>query len=136
MSTISTSMASRVAAEHERRGQGYVAAPVFGNPEAAKSRQLFVVAAGATSDVERCQPLFDVLGQKTFAIGTEPWQANLIKLLGNMMTATALEMLGGLDCRSWPRRFCLNLLSAPHSMSVCWRDCLRIGPFLAARCTG
>jgi 3-hydroxyisobutyrate dehydrogenase-like beta-hydroxyacid dehydrogenase len=94
MSTISTSMASQVAAEHERRGQGYVAAPVFGNPEAAKARQLFIIAAGATSHVERCQPLFDVLGQKTFAIGTEPWQANLIKLLGNMMTATTLEMLG------------------------------------------
>jgi 3-hydroxyisobutyrate dehydrogenase-like beta-hydroxyacid dehydrogenase len=94
MSTISTAMASQVAAEHERRGQGYVAAPVFGNPEAAKARQLFIVAAGATSHVERCQPLFDVLGQKTFAIGTEPWQANLIKLLGNMMTATTLEVLG------------------------------------------
>jgi 3-hydroxyisobutyrate dehydrogenase-like beta-hydroxyacid dehydrogenase len=94
MSTISTSMASQLAAEHERRGQGYVAAPVFGNPEAAKARQLFIIAAGTTSDVERCQSLFDILGQKTFAIGAEPWQANLIKLLGNMMTATTLEMLG------------------------------------------
>ena len=94
MSTISTSMASQVAAEHERRGQGYVAAPVFGNPEAAKARQLFIIAAGSTSDIERCESLFDILGQKTFAIGTEPWQANLIKLLGNMMTATTLEMLG------------------------------------------
>lgn len=94
MSTISTSMACQLAAEHERRGQGYVAAPVFGNPQAAKARQLFIVAAGAASDVERCQPLFDVLGQKTFAIGTEPSHANLIKLLGNMMTATTLEMLG------------------------------------------
>lgn len=94
MSTISTSMASALAAEHERRGQGYVAAPVFGNPDAAKARQLFIVVAGAASDVERCQPLFDVLGQKTFAVGTEPAHANLIKLLGNMMTATTLEMLG------------------------------------------
>jgi len=94
MSTISTSMASQVAAEHTRHGQGYVAAPVFGNPDAAKARQLYIIAAGAQADVERCQPLFDVLGQKTFVIGTEPEQANLIKLLGNMMTATTLEMLG------------------------------------------
>jgi len=94
MSTISTSMASQVAAEHARHGQGYVAAPVFGNPEAAKAHQLFIVAAGAQADIERCQTLFDVLGQKTFVIGTEPEHANLIKLLGNMMTATTLEMLG------------------------------------------
>jgi 3-hydroxyisobutyrate dehydrogenase-like beta-hydroxyacid dehydrogenase len=94
MSTISTFAASRLAQEHARHGQGYVAAPVFGNPDAAKTRQLFVIAAGAPGDVERCQPLFDALGQKTFVIGTDPGQANLVKLLGNMMTATTLEMLG------------------------------------------
>jgi 3-hydroxyisobutyrate dehydrogenase-like beta-hydroxyacid dehydrogenase len=94
MSTISTSAASRLAQEHARRGQGYVAAPVFGNPVAAKARQLFIVAAGATADVERCQPLFDSLGQKTFVVGTDPGHANLVKLLGNMMTATTLEILG------------------------------------------
>jgi 3-hydroxyisobutyrate dehydrogenase-like beta-hydroxyacid dehydrogenase len=94
MSTISTSAASDLAREHARHGQGYVAAPVFGNPDAAKAHQLFIVAAGAQADVERCQPLLDRLGQKTFVIGTDPEQANLIKLLGNMMTATTLEMLG------------------------------------------
>jgi 3-hydroxyisobutyrate dehydrogenase-like beta-hydroxyacid dehydrogenase len=94
MSTIGTSTASHLATEHARRGQGYVAAPVFGNPEAAKARQLFVVAAGAPADVERCHPLFDILGQKTFVAGTDPGHANLIKLLGNMMTATTLETLG------------------------------------------
>jgi 3-hydroxyisobutyrate dehydrogenase-like beta-hydroxyacid dehydrogenase len=94
MSTISTSAASRFAAEHARRGQGYVAAPVFGNPDAARARQLFIVAAGAPADLERCQPLFDSLGQRTFVVGADPSHANLIKLLGNMMTATTLEMLG------------------------------------------
>jgi 3-hydroxyisobutyrate dehydrogenase-like beta-hydroxyacid dehydrogenase len=94
MSTISTATASHLASEHARHGQGYVAAPVFGNPDAAKARQLFIVAAGAPVDVERCRPLIDNLGQQTFVIGTDPEQANLVKLLGNMMTATALEMLG------------------------------------------
>ena len=93
MSTISTSMASQAAAEHARHGQSYVAAPVFGNPEAAKARQLFIIAAGTSSDIERCQPLFDILGQRTFIVGPEPAMANLVKLLGNMMTATTLEVL-------------------------------------------
>jgi 3-hydroxyisobutyrate dehydrogenase-like beta-hydroxyacid dehydrogenase len=38
MSTVSTSTASYLAGEHARSGQGYVAAPVFGNPDAAKAR--------------------------------------------------------------------------------------------------
>ena len=94
MSTISTATASRLASEHARRGQGYVAAPVFGNPDAAKARQLYIVAAGVPGDVERCRPLIDGLGQQMFVAGSDPAVANLIKLLGNMMTATTLEMLG------------------------------------------
>jgi 3-hydroxyisobutyrate dehydrogenase-like beta-hydroxyacid dehydrogenase len=93
MSTISTAMSSELAREHARRGQGYVAAPVFGNPDAAKERLLFIVAAGAAADIQRCQPLFDSLGQRTFVAGAEPWHANLVKLLGNMMSATALEVI-------------------------------------------
>jgi 3-hydroxyisobutyrate dehydrogenase-like beta-hydroxyacid dehydrogenase len=94
MSTISTAAASLLASEHARYGQGYVAAPVFGNPDAAKARQLYIVAAGVPADVERCQPILDTLGQRTFVVGADPGEANLVKLLGNMMSATALEMLG------------------------------------------
>ena len=94
MSTISTAAASLLANEHARYGQGYVAAPVFGNPDAAKARQLYIVAAGALADVERCRPILDALGQRTFVVGAGPGEANLVKLLGNMMSATALEMLG------------------------------------------
>src|SRR6202051_4528275 len=94
MSTISTAAASLLASEHARKGQGYVAAPVFGNPDAAKARQLYIVAAGIPADVERCRPLTDNLGQRTFVVGADPGEANLVKLLGNMRSATALEMLG------------------------------------------
>src|SRR5258706_8544237 len=93
MNTVGTATAEFLARKHAVRDQGYVAAPVFGNPAAAKARQLFIVAAGHTADVNRCQPLFDVLGQRTFIVGSDPAHANLIKLLGNMMTATTLEML-------------------------------------------
>jgi 3-hydroxyisobutyrate dehydrogenase-like beta-hydroxyacid dehydrogenase len=92
MSTISTAAASQLASAHARCGQGYVAAPVFGNPDAAKARQLFIVAAGPPVDVERCRPLLDQLGQRTFVVGNEPAHANLVKLMGNMLTATALEI--------------------------------------------
>jgi 3-hydroxyisobutyrate dehydrogenase-like beta-hydroxyacid dehydrogenase len=94
MSTISTATAAELTIQHACWRQGYVAAPVFGNPDAAKARLLYIVAAGDAADVARCRPLLDCLGQRTFVIGADPAVANLIKLLGNMLTATTLEMLG------------------------------------------
>jgi len=77
MSTISPAAASELARRHAQRGQGYVAAPVFGNPDAAKARELFIIAAGAAAEIKRCQPIFDVLGQRTFLVGNDPAAANL-----------------------------------------------------------
>ena len=94
MSTISPSASMQFAEAHRKFDQGYVAAPVFGNPDAAKARELYVIAGGASDQLQRCQPIFDLLGQRTFLIGSEPASANLVKLAGNMMTATTLEMLG------------------------------------------
>jgi 3-hydroxyisobutyrate dehydrogenase-like beta-hydroxyacid dehydrogenase len=93
MSTISTEAAARFAREHTRCHQHYIAAPVFGNPDAAKARELFIIAAGEPDHVARIQPIFDLLGQQTFYVGAEAASANLVKLAGNVMTATALEML-------------------------------------------
>jgi 3-hydroxyisobutyrate dehydrogenase-like beta-hydroxyacid dehydrogenase len=94
MSTITATTASHLAGDHARRGQGYVAAPVFGNPDAAKARQLFVIAAGAPADVARCRPIFDAISQRTFLVGSDPAAANLIKLIGNALSAASMEMLG------------------------------------------
>ena len=93
-STISTAMARRLAAEHARRGESYLSAPVFGRPEAAVAAKLLVVAAGPGALVERCRPLFDAIGRLTFVAGAEPWQANAVKLCGNFMIASMLESFG------------------------------------------
>jgi 3-hydroxyisobutyrate dehydrogenase-like beta-hydroxyacid dehydrogenase len=82
---------------------------VFGNPDAAKAKQLAIVVAGRASDYERCRPLIEALG-RVFVIGTDPAQANRIKLLGNMMTATSLEVLGEVTavlrkCGQAPQQF-------------------------------
>ena len=93
-STISTALARRLAGEHARRGQGYVSAPVFGRPEAAEARKLLVVAGGAAEAIDRYRPLFDAIGRQTFVAGTEPWQANAVKLCGNFMIASMIESFG------------------------------------------
>jgi 3-hydroxyisobutyrate dehydrogenase-like beta-hydroxyacid dehydrogenase len=93
-STIGIALARRLAAEHRRRGQRYLSAPVFGRPEAAESKNLLVVAAGPPELVERCRPLFDAIGRQTFVVGSDPWQANAAKLCGNFMIAAMLEAFG------------------------------------------
>ena len=94
MSTISVALSKRLHEAHAVAGQQFVAAPVFGRPDAAAAAKLYIVAAGSPAAVRTCQPLFDVLGQKTFPIGTEPSSANLVKLSGNFLLAAAIEALG------------------------------------------
>jgi 3-hydroxyisobutyrate dehydrogenase-like beta-hydroxyacid dehydrogenase len=93
-STISTALGRRLATEHAAHGQHYISAPVFGRPEAAAAKKLLVVAAGDAAAVERCKPLFDAIGRQTFVAGTEPWQANAVKVCGNFMIASMLESFG------------------------------------------
>jgi 3-hydroxyisobutyrate dehydrogenase-like beta-hydroxyacid dehydrogenase len=94
MSTISVALSKRLTEAHSRAAQQFVAAPVFGRPDAAAAAKLYIVAAGNPTAVKTCQPLFDVLGQKTFSIGTEPSSANLVKLSGNFLLAATIEALG------------------------------------------
>jgi len=92
-STISVALSEKLSAAHAARGQRFVAAPVFGRPEAAAAAKLFVVAAGAPDAVEACTPLFEAIGQKAFRFGDHPSSANLIKLSGNFLIAAVLESL-------------------------------------------
>ena len=94
MSTISVALSKRLTEAHAQAGQQFVAAPVFGRPDAAAAAKLYIVAAGDPTAVKTCQPLLDVLGQKTFPIGTVPASANLVKLSGNFLMAAAIEALG------------------------------------------
>ena len=54
MSTISVdAFRGSMAERHGKRGQHYIAAPVFGRPDAAEAGKLFIAAAGAKDVVER-----------------------------------------------------------------------------------
>ena len=93
-STISVALAERLAADHEQAGQGFVAAPVFGRPDAAAAAKLFVVAAGRPGTIETVKPVFAAIGQRTFVVAERPEAANLVKLSGNFLIASVIETLG------------------------------------------
>ena len=94
MSTISPSMSERLATAHAAKHQKYVAAPVLGNPDLARARQLFVIAAGPSEAVATVRSVLERLGQRLFVVGERAPAANLLKLAGNVLTATTLQALG------------------------------------------
>jgi len=94
MSTVSPGISRRVAEAHARCKQDYVAAPVLGNPDFARERKLFVLAAGSPAALEKACPLLQRLGQHLFVIGEDGGLANLMKLGANTLIATTLECMG------------------------------------------
>jgi 3-hydroxyisobutyrate dehydrogenase-like beta-hydroxyacid dehydrogenase len=94
LSTISVALSRRLAEAHAAVETGYVAAPVFGRPEAAAAAKLVIVASGRADWVEQCRPLLETIGRKVAIVGAEPWKANVVKLSGNFLIASMLETLG------------------------------------------
>jgi 3-hydroxyisobutyrate dehydrogenase-like beta-hydroxyacid dehydrogenase len=121
-STISVALADKLTVEHAKCGQRFVSAPVFGRPEAAAAAKLFIVVAGAADAVDTCVPLFEAMGQKTFRFGEKPSNANLVKISGNFMISSTIEMLseamalvekGGLDQHQYLEFLTSTLFNAP-----------------------
>jgi 3-hydroxyisobutyrate dehydrogenase-like beta-hydroxyacid dehydrogenase len=93
MATISVALARDLTARHRDHGLFYVAATVFGRPELAAAAKLTIVAAGDPGAIARVQPLFDVIGQRTWPMGVQPERANVVKLAGNFMLGAAVEAM-------------------------------------------
>jgi 3-hydroxyisobutyrate dehydrogenase-like beta-hydroxyacid dehydrogenase len=93
MSTISVALSRRLTEAHEERQQHFIAAPVFGRPEAAAQKKLFIAPAGPSEQIERCRPLFEALGQRTFVVSEDPPAANVAKLAGNFLITAVIESL-------------------------------------------
>ncbi len=122
MSTISVALAERLTQDHAEFGQVFVSAPVFGRPDAAAAARLFVVAAGPAPALDRCQPLFDAVGQRTFRMGDKPSAANVVKLSGNFLIASMIEALSeaialirksGVDAHQYVELLTNTLFAAP-----------------------
>jgi 3-hydroxyisobutyrate dehydrogenase-like beta-hydroxyacid dehydrogenase len=93
MSTISVALSRELVKAHQKKRQQFLAAPVFGRPEAAAAAKLFIVAAGSPQDMDQCKSLFDVMGQKTFHVGEDPPSATLMKIAGNFLITCVIESL-------------------------------------------
>jgi 3-hydroxyisobutyrate dehydrogenase-like beta-hydroxyacid dehydrogenase len=93
MSTVSLAVTRRLVAALQAAGKYFVAAPVFGRPDAAEAAKLFIPVAGPAQAVARIEPLLAAIGQKTVQFGEDPVHAAAVKISGNFMLQTAIEGL-------------------------------------------
>ena len=92
-STVSTSLTERLALEHAAAGQRFVSAQVLGRPDVAAAGHLSIIAAGDPAALDLAQPIFDVLGSKTFRMGPEPSMAAATKVAANFGIAAIIQLV-------------------------------------------
>jgi 3-hydroxyisobutyrate dehydrogenase-like beta-hydroxyacid dehydrogenase len=94
MGTHSVTALAELAKKHEKAGHVLVACPVLGRPDAAAAGQLGLVAAGPKDAIAKLEPVFKLVGRRTFVAGTNPAGAAAVKLANNMVLGCAIEAMG------------------------------------------
>jgi 3-hydroxyisobutyrate dehydrogenase-like beta-hydroxyacid dehydrogenase len=94
MGTYGVAAVRTLAAEHANANQFLVAAPVLGRPDLAAAGQLGIVTAGPEAAVRRCEPLFELIGRRTFHAGAQPEAATVVKLANNLVLGCAMVAMG------------------------------------------
>jgi 3-hydroxyisobutyrate dehydrogenase-like beta-hydroxyacid dehydrogenase len=89
-STIGIDWARRNAATAEAAGIEYLDAPVSGGAIGAQKGTIAVMCAGKTATIEALEPMMLDFGNHVFQVGTEPGQAQAMKVLNNFLSATAM----------------------------------------------
>jgi 3-hydroxyisobutyrate dehydrogenase-like beta-hydroxyacid dehydrogenase len=116
MSTVSPLTSRALAERHARFGGRFVAAPVFGRPEAAAARKLWICTSGAAGAKAAARPVLDAVGQGVFDFGEEVGAANVVKLAGNFLLTAAVEAMAEASAMAEkngvPRADLLNFLTA------------------------
>jgi 3-hydroxyisobutyrate dehydrogenase-like beta-hydroxyacid dehydrogenase len=93
MGTVSPAASREAAQHHIGFGVSYLAAPVFGRPEAAAVRNLRICLSGAQAAKDRVLPILESLGRGVTYFGPDPGAANVVKLAGNFLLASAVEAM-------------------------------------------
>src|SRR5438270_10852700 len=93
MSTVSPFTARKLAELQAQHGGIYLAAPVFGRPEAAAAQKLWICLAGPHAGKERVRPVLAALGPGFFDYVDDPGGAYIVRLCGNFMIAPAMDAL-------------------------------------------
>lgn len=122
MSTISVALARSLAERHAARGSRFVAAPVFGRPDAAAAGKLWILQSGEAAAKAAVKPVLEAISQGIVDIGETPDAALTGKIAGNFLIASAMEAMSeamalleksGVDARIWHGLMASSLFACP-----------------------
>ncbi|WNG43258.1 NAD(P)-dependent oxidoreductase [Archangium minus] len=123
MSTVLPETARRLERLHAQQGCAYVEAPIFGRPEAAAARRLWIPVAGKQPAKDRVRPLLEAMGaQGIFDFGEAVGAATTVKLVGNFLIVSAAHSLtealsmaekSGVDPKAVVEMLTTTLFAAP-----------------------
>ncbi len=108
MSTLGKEAMERIARELAPRGIGFLDAPVSGGPGRAREGTLTAIVAGEPAARAGAGETLKLLAQHVFEVGDVPGQAQVVKLVNNMLSITAfvasceaisIGVKAGLDAR-------------------------------------
>jgi 3-hydroxyisobutyrate dehydrogenase-like beta-hydroxyacid dehydrogenase len=94
MSTVAPATTRELAELHRKVGSTLVAAPVFGRPDAAAAKRLWICVSGPAGAKAAARPILEALGQGVFDFGEVTEAANVAKISGNFLIAAAMEAMG------------------------------------------
>jgi 3-hydroxyisobutyrate dehydrogenase-like beta-hydroxyacid dehydrogenase len=90
LSTVGAKASRAVAAALKAKDMGFLDAPVSGGAPAAEKGTLSVMVAGDADLYATYKHLFSMIGQNLFYVGDQPGQAQVMKLVNNVLSAAAL----------------------------------------------
>ena len=93
MSTISPDVSQALSKLHQDAGSSYLTSPVFGRPEAAAAKKLWICVSGDKESKDIAKPILEYMGQGIFDFGEDTGGANVVKIAGNFMIMSALEIM-------------------------------------------
>ncbi len=92
LATISPTAASKLGKLHQEQGTYYIAAPLFGRPDAAESGTVLTYVAGDEQAVQACDDLFKAYTRSHIYMGRDQKIVNSIKLTMNFMLVALIEL--------------------------------------------
>jgi 3-hydroxyisobutyrate dehydrogenase-like beta-hydroxyacid dehydrogenase len=90
LSTTGSPAAELVAHRLEEKGISVLDAPVSGGVSGAEKGMLTVMVSGTASVFDQLKPILKVIGKNVVYVGAKPGLAQVMKLVNNLLNATAL----------------------------------------------
>ena len=87
MSTIGQRTLERIAGHMAVAGKTVIDAPVSGGPRGAEAGTLSIIVSGDPDTVASVRPYLQCIGKNIFDMGPVPGQAQMMKLVNNMISA-------------------------------------------------